>query len=220
MNSDRIKPIRILSLTLFSFLLLSLSFLYARTLKCTRVVDGNTIILSNGEKVRLIGVDTPEIMHPNKPVEYFGKEAAAFTRSLAEGKEVRLEYDQQERDKFGRLLAYVYFMDETFLNAEIIKQGYGHTHTSFPFKYKEQFRQYEKKAQITKRGLWAHKPADKKVKYIKEYYVGSKDSKLYHKPHCSIARKITPAKRRTFNSLNDAADAGYIPCKICKPPHL
>jgi micrococcal nuclease len=85
---------------------------------CTRVVDGDTIILSNGEKVRLIGVDTPETVRPNTPVEYYGKEASAFTKKMVEGKPVRLEYDWQQRDKYGRLLAYVYLMDGTFINAE------------------------------------------------------------------------------------------------------
>jgi len=127
----------------------------AQSFKCTRVVDGDTIIISNGERVRLIGVDTPETKHPSKPVEYFGKEASAFTKRMVEGKDVRLEYGQQRRDKYGRLLAYVYLMDGTFLNAEIIKQGYGNAYTRFPFKYMEAFRQYEKEAREAKRGLWA-----------------------------------------------------------------
>jgi micrococcal nuclease len=125
---------------------------------CTRVIDGDTIILSNREKVRLIGVDTPETKHPNKPVEHYGKEASAFTKKMVEGRPVRLEYDWQQRDKYGRLLAYVYLMDGTFLNAEIIKQGYGHGYTRFPFKYLDQFRQYEKEARENKRGLWADAP--------------------------------------------------------------
>ena len=161
MNSSRIRPLRILILTTF-LLFLSVSCSNSQTFKCTRVVDGDTIILSNGERVRLIGVDTPETKHPNKPVEYFGKEASAFTKRMVEGKEVRLEYDQQQRDKYGRLLAYVYLMDGTFLNAEIIKQGYGNAYTRFPFKYMEEFRQYEKEAREAKRGLWADKPTVKK----------------------------------------------------------
>ena len=88
-------------------------------------------------------------------------EASAFTKKMVEGKDVRLEYDQQQRDKYGRLLAYVYLMDGTFLNAEIIKQGYGNAFTRFPFKYMEQFRQYEKEAREAKRGLWADKPANR-----------------------------------------------------------
>ena len=90
---------------------------------CIRVIDGDTIVLESGEKVRLIGVDTPELHHPKKPVQYYAKEAKEFTKSLVEGKDVRLKYDWQRKDKYGRTLAYVYLKDRTFLNIEIIKQG-------------------------------------------------------------------------------------------------
>ncbi len=130
------------------------------TYRCIRVVDGDTIIVEidgKKERIRLIGVDTPETVHPKKPVEHYGKEASAFTRKLTEGEVVRLEYDDdtQRRDRYGRLLAYVYLPDGTFLNAEIIKQGYGFAYTRFPFKYMEQFRQYERSARETGTGLWA-----------------------------------------------------------------
>jgi micrococcal nuclease len=72
---------------------------------------------------------------------------------MVEGNPVRLEYDWQQRDKYGRLLAYVYLMDGTFLNAEIIKQGYGHAYTRFPFKHLDQFRQHEKETREAKRGF-------------------------------------------------------------------
>ena len=157
MQPPRITTFSILLSTIF-LLLFSPSCSHTQSLICTRVVDGDTIILSNGEKVRLIGVDTPETVRPNTPVEYYGKEASAFTKKMVEGKPVKLEYDWQQRDKYGRLLAYVYLMDGTFLNAEIIKQGYGHAYTRFPFKYLDEFRQYEKEAREAKRGLWADAP--------------------------------------------------------------
>jgi micrococcal nuclease len=119
-----------------------------------RVIDGDTLLLTTGERVRLIGVDTPETKHPKKPVQRFGKEAYLFTKGMVEGKEVRLEYDWQRRDKYNRLLAYVYLLDGTFLNAEIIKQGYGFAYTRFPFKYLQEFRKYEKEARENKKGLW------------------------------------------------------------------
>ena len=88
--------------------------------------------MQNGERVRLIGVDTPETKHPNRPVEHFGKEAAAFTRRMVEGRRVRLEFDpanaprsHKDSTQQRRTLAYVFLEDGTLLNAEIIKEGYG-----------------------------------------------------------------------------------------------
>jgi micrococcal nuclease len=122
---------------------------------CLRVIDGDTIELDGGERVRLIGVDTPETVDPRRPVQYFGKEASAFTRRMAEGKNVRLEQDEDTRDRYGRTLAYVYLQDGTFLNAEIIRQGYGHAYTRFPFRYQQQFVELEREAREKGRGLWA-----------------------------------------------------------------
>ena len=153
--------IKSLSQCLFVLLLLLPTILYAQDFYlCTRVVDGDTIIVKmkgTEERVRLIGVDTPETVHPEKPVAFFGKEASAFTKRMAEGKSVRLEYDWQERDKYGRFLAYVYLEDGTFLNAEIIKRGYGFAYTRFPFKYLDKFRKYEREARENIRGLWGNK---------------------------------------------------------------
>ena len=122
--------------------------------RVVRVVDGDTLLLDRNERVRLIGVDTPETVDPRRPVERFGKEASDFTKRMVEGKRVRLEYDQDRVDRFGRTLAYVYLEDGTFLNAEIVKQGYGHAYTRFPFKYLDEFRGYEREAREAQRGLW------------------------------------------------------------------
>ena len=119
-----------------------------------RVIDGDTLLLTNGEKLRLIGVDTPETKHPRKTVQRFGREASLFTKRVVEGKEVHLGYDWPKRDKYGRLLAYVYLPDGAFLNAEIIKQGYGFAYTKYPFKFLEEFRKYEREARENKKGLW------------------------------------------------------------------
>jgi micrococcal nuclease len=124
---------------------------------CTRIIDGDTIVVDmkgSEERIRLIGVDTPETVHPNKTVEHFGKEASAFTKAMVEGKRLRFEYDRQKRDKYNRLLAYIYLEDGTFINAEIIKQGYGFAYTKYPFKYLEEFRTYEKEARSANKGLW------------------------------------------------------------------
>lgn len=126
--------------------------------RCTRVVDGDTIVLDPGGKARLIGVDTPETVDPRRPVQYFGKEASAFTKRMVEGKTVWIGGDWEARDKYGRKLVYVYLEDGTFFNAELIKQGYAHAYTRFPFKYLEQFRAYEREAREQQRGLWKASP--------------------------------------------------------------
>ena len=129
-----------------------------------RVVDGDTIIVSGVGRVRLIGVDTPESVDPRRPVEFFGKEASAFTRRLVDGQRVRLEYDWEGTDRYGRTLAYVYLPDGTLVNAEIIRRGYGHAYTRFPFKYLERFRQFEREARTAGRGLWGAAPgAERRV---------------------------------------------------------
>jgi len=147
-----ILQITILVLTLLFFPYFS----SADEVKVTRVLDGDTIVLENGEHVRLIGVDTTEKSHPLKPVEFFSEQATQFTKKLVEGKKVRLEYDREKRGKYGRLLAYVYLPDSTFVNAEIIRQGFGFAYTKYPFKYKELFISLEKEAKRNNRGYWKY----------------------------------------------------------------
>ena len=122
----------------------------------TKAERSHVVRFRASDGVRLIGVDTPETVHPQKPVEYFGKEASAFTRSLAEGQLVRLEADptNADRDRYGRLLRYVYLEDGTLLNAVIIAQGYGFAYVKYPFERMEEFRQLEREAREKGRGLW------------------------------------------------------------------
>ena len=119
-----------------------------------RVVDGDTIIVRGVGRVRLIGVDTPETVAPGRPVEFFGREASAFAKRLLEGRRVRLEYDRERTDRYGRTLAYVHLADGTFANAEIIRRGYGHAYTRFPFRHLDRFRRLEREARSAGRGLW------------------------------------------------------------------
>ena len=147
------------TICIFLFSILTVLFLLSASnaqdlVKVKEVTDGDTLLLTNGEYVCLIGLNTPETKHPQKPVERFVKEAYLFTKQMVEGKEVRLEYDQTRKDRHGRILAYVYLLDGTFFNAEIIKQGYGFAYTKYPFKYMEEFRQYEREAKEKRRGLW------------------------------------------------------------------
>lgn len=130
------------------------------------VVDGDTVELESGDKVRLIGVDTPETVHPAKPVEELGNEASEFTRSRLEGQRVRLEYDQSNatsahRDKYNRLLAYLFVVDGNMdFNAEIIRHGYAHAYTTYPFNRSDEFLELQGEARTERRGLWAAPTAE------------------------------------------------------------
>ncbi len=111
-----------------------------------RVVDGDTVILLiDGKKhrVRLIGVDTPEVVKPNEPPEPYGREASLFLKNLLSGEEVYVVYEKEDKsnkDRFGRDLAYLYRApDGLFVNQEIVKQGYGRVYRKAKFKYKDEF---------------------------------------------------------------------------------
>ena len=122
-----------------------------------RVVDGDTLVISGGDRVRLIGVDTPETKHPTKPPQPFGKEASEFTRQQVEGKRVQLRFDPGEtKDKYGRTLAYVY-VDGQFLNEMLVRAGLARAMTNYPFSsdMKRVFRDAEAAAQAEHRGIWS-----------------------------------------------------------------
>lgn len=120
-----------------------------------RVIDGDTIELSSGEKVRYIGIDTPETKDPRKPVQCFGEEAYLKNKELVEGKAVKMEKDISERDKYGRLLRYV-FVDSLFINDYLVRQGFARVYTYPPdVKYQPQFLEAERQARENNRGLWS-----------------------------------------------------------------
>ncbi|MCX5678087.1 MAG: thermonuclease family protein [Candidatus Omnitrophica bacterium] len=136
-----------------------------------RVVDGDTLKLSSGEKIRLIGMDTPEVYYSNKllrdskrsgtdikTIQSLGAKASKFTKDLCLGKRVRLEYDAVKHDRYGRTLAYVYLEDGTFVNAKIVEEGYGQIMTVPPnVKYADYFLKLERQAREGKKGLWKFK---------------------------------------------------------------
>ncbi len=128
-----------------------------------RVVDGDTLRLTNGETVRLIGVDTPETVKPHSPVEPFGHEAAALTRKLVQdnSSQVRLSFDAQRRDKYGRLLAYVWVGDR-LLNEELVRTGLARVETQYSYSplMKERLLLAEREARMQRRGIWSASDSD------------------------------------------------------------
>jgi micrococcal nuclease len=128
--------------------------------RVVRVVDGDTIHVQLGgvrEKVRYIGVDTPETKDPRRPVGCFGEQASAFNEQLVSGERVRLVRDVEPRDRFGRLLAYVYRVsDGLFVNAELARLGYAKPLTIAPdVRFAERFAALARQAREQRRGLWA-----------------------------------------------------------------
>ena len=126
-------------------------------------VDGDTVRvripnppegLSAIETIRLLGVDTPETVHPNREVERFGKEASEFTKSALLGKTVYLAFDWDLRDRYSRLLAYIYTDQGQCFNATLIREGYGHAYLRYPFQFMDEFRALEQEARIDSSGLW------------------------------------------------------------------
>src|SRR3989338_1163491 len=120
----------------------------------TKVIDGDTFEIEGGEKVRLIGIDTPETVDPRRPVGCFGQEASNATKSLLEGKWIRMETDITDKDKYKRLLRYVW-INNVFINEYLVRQGYALSYSYPPdTKYQGLFDAAEIEAQENKQGLW------------------------------------------------------------------
>ena len=126
-----------------------------------RVIDGDTVKIKFNDKeenIRLIGIDTPETVHPSKPVQCFGVEASNIAKKILEGKQIKIEFDetQGQRDKYKRLLGYIFLADGTNFNKKMIKDGYAYEYTyNSSYKYQTEFKEAQKYAQENKLGLWA-----------------------------------------------------------------
>ncbi len=135
--------------------------------KVIKVIDGDTFTINSGQKIRMIGMNTPEVHHPHKPVECYGKEAMEKTRELIEGKLVRLEKDTENTDHFGRLLRYVYLKNtsflsffssspEVFINSYLVENGYARFMSIKPnTHFAHQLYLQQKEAKLHHKGLWS-----------------------------------------------------------------
>jgi len=146
-------------------LLLTASFSEAGTLstvgrdqwmKVERVFDGDTFRAKSGERVRLLGINAPEVIHETKPGQVFGKRSGALLRRLIQGRIVRLKTDRETRDIYGRLLAQVYLRDGTWINREMVRQGMAHVYTFTPnIRWASALAAAEKQARKKRLGIWA-----------------------------------------------------------------
>lgn len=123
--------------------------------KVIRVIDGDTIELEDGRRVRYIGIDTPETVDPQKPVQCFGKEAYLENKKLVEGKQIEMEKDISETDQYGRILRYVW-AEGVFVNEHLVREGFAHAVTFPPdVRYQELFLEAERKAREEGKGFWS-----------------------------------------------------------------
>lgn len=188
------------------------------------IADGDTVKIDyqgTQRSVRLIGVDTPETVHSSRPAEAYEKEASNFTKNLLQGESVYLRFGAERTDIYGRLLVYLYRApDGLFVNLEIVRQGYGHVYTRFPFKHMALFQYYGNRARAAGKGLYGgSQPRNSEVEVspavesesVGEIYV-TRTGKKYHRDGCKwLKRSKIPI------SLAEAKQR-YGPCGWCKPP--
>jgi micrococcal nuclease len=174
------------------------------------VIDGDTVILKNGKKVRYIGIDTPEIDHENHQAEPLGYAARSFNKKLIGSKRIRLEYGQEKRDQYGRLLAYVFLQDNTFVNLQLVQSGLAaYLYIPPNLKYADNLLQAQRDAMSGKRGMWGSWSEKQQP------YLGNYKSKRFHLPGCKYGRKTASSNRVDFSRQWDAYWEGYSPCTKC-----
>ncbi|MGG3797804.1 thermonuclease family protein [Metabacillus fastidiosus] len=199
----------------------------------TRVVDGDTMkILVDGkeETVRLLLVDTPETVHPNKEVQPFGPEASKFAKDMLNGKKVQIELDVSERDKYGRLLAYLY-IDGKMFNELLLEKGLARVAYIYApnTKYVDRFYEIQKKAQRKEEGIWSIENYVTEDKGYNEQ-ISEKASSEHEKQSCTIKGNISSTGEKIYHTDSspwyektkpeemfctekEAAAAGYRPAK-------
>jgi micrococcal nuclease len=176
-------------------------------LRVKKILDGDTIVLNNGETVRYIGIDSPEEGEP------FYLESTEANRRLLRGKRISLKYDIERKDRYRRVLAYVW-LDTLLVNAELVKQGLASVYLFAPnLKYQELFTSLQKQARKESLGIWSIRLSPE------DYYVASRRSRrhVFHRPDCEWAKKIKEENLIRFETKDEALDSGYSPCRTCKP---
>ncbi len=177
------------------------------------VADGDTIILHDGRHVRYIGIDTPEVAHKDRPAEPMGLEAQTINRRLVDGWKLRLDFDREKKDRYGRTLAYVYRSDGLLVNAEMVKQGYAHVLYRFPNISKHKILlSAQRVAMAHGRGIWQHVDKDAKPRHA---YPANRRSKRFHAHDCPMGKSISEKNRVWLENQWAGFWSGYAPAKEC-----
>ncbi|MBP1749962.1 MAG: nuclease (SNase protein) [Deltaproteobacteria bacterium] len=202
---------RTIASALFILFLFPVVNAFAKDYVVRKIIDGETIQLESGEIIKYIGVSTPDMNKKEGP-EFYARQAVNYNKKLVFMKKIRLEFDAKRKDEAGNMLAYV-FVKKTFVNAELIRNGYARAEVAPPnLKYKDTLLDAERKAKADDKGIWAEKKKD-----TEKYYVGNKRTSGFHRPSCTAAGKIPEKGKIIFHNRSDAIKIGYVPCKICKP---
>lgn len=202
------------SIQIFLFLLLCLPALAQSGNRVRYVYDGDTVLLENGECVRYLGVDTPETGNRDQDPEFMAEAARTFNVRAVEGKQIRLEFDRDRRDRYDRLLAYVYLQEEgRMLNVELLKRGLGRVMTIRPnVRHRDTLIQAQRDAMSRGSGIWS-----RRVDTGGGPYLGSRRSYRFHRPDCAYAERIHARNRIRFETRRQAFWKGYSPCSRCNP---
>jgi micrococcal nuclease len=178
-----------------------------------QVIDGDTLVLAGGARVRLLGIDAPEMEREARPAEFLAHKAKAYLAQLTQGKEVRLEYDQLRYDHYGRLLAYVFLPDNTLVNAALLRQGLARVYVHPPnVLHRDALLAAQAEAMDARRGLWI-----KALNQDEPFYLANRNTLRFHRPGCPLAAKIAAANRVKIPSHKQAYLEGFSPCRSCKP---
>jgi micrococcal nuclease len=186
------------------------SFAYNRVVF---VYDGDTVLLKNGARIRYLGINTPEIDHGGSKSEFMAHTAKDFNQKLVKDVLVRLEYDLERKDRYERVLGYVFLQNGNMVNALLVREGLAYVISIRPnLKYRGLLLEYQRKAIKESVGIWSSLLRNKG-----EHCLGNRRSFRFHRPDCPFAMKISQKNRIKFSSIYDAFWEGYSPCKRCKP---
>jgi len=204
-----LKRVLIVLLFTISAAVLSADSVYSESWYRIRWInDGDTVILEDGRRIRYIGIDTPELAHEDRKAEPFGEAAGRFNRQMVFNKKVRLEFDRERRDRYGRTLAYVFLEDGTLVNAHLLEEGYGHYLSRKPNRrYSGILLSAQRRAMSAGKGIWGELD-NKRVRVI-----GNISSTRF----CPFGKQILKKNRVEFSSEWLAYWDGYSPCNHCIP---
>jgi micrococcal nuclease len=193
--------------------LVALSFTQQRRYRAVRVYDGDTILVKGEGIVRYLGINAPEVGRHGEEGEYMALDSKALNRRLVGMSPVRLEFDQEKRDRHGRLLAYVYLENDDMVNALLIGKGLAHVLAKRPnLRYFSLLLDLQRQAMTERIGIWGREPGEKEP-----HYLGNTHSYRFHRPACPFGKRIGPHHLVKFPTRHEAFWEGFAPCKECIP---